>query len=107
MTPTIQLINRLSDLGVSICAEGENLSITPKSKVPADLMAELPQRKADLMALLARMCLCQPPMPPADIASPVCPHCGIACRCETCGGCRWCSFEVKWRAHLEPKYKRK
>ena len=66
MTPTIQIINRLNDLGVTVCVEGENLAITPKSRVPADLIAELPQRKADLMALLAGMCFCEPPITPAD-----------------------------------------
>ncbi len=105
-TPTIQIINRLNDLGITIYAEGEELVLMPKSRVPVGMVEELRQRKPALLALLAQMCFCLPPMPPAD-NSPVCQHCGIACWCSTCGGCRWCSFEVKWREHLEPKYRRK
>jgi hypothetical protein len=105
MTPTIQIINHLSNLGVTIWAEGESLIVTPKSRVPADLVRELPQRKPELMALLTKMCFCLPPMPPAGIDSPACQHCGIACWCATCGGCRWCAFEVMWKDNLEPKYR--
>jgi hypothetical protein len=75
MTPAIQIISRLNDWGVTIRVEGQNLVVTPKSKVPADLIAELPQLKPDLMDLLGKMCFCQPPMPPTDIEAPSCQHC--------------------------------
>jgi len=104
MTPTIQIIHRLSSLGVTIHAEGEHLSITPKSRVPVDLIPELRQRKPDLMALLAKMCFCLPPMRPANLESPACQYCDIACWCSTCGGCRWCAFQARWQSRLEPKY---
>ena len=104
MTPAIQIISRLNDRGVTIRVEGQNLVVTPKSKVPADLIAELPQLKPDLMDLLGKMCFCQPPMPPADIEAPACQHCNISCWCTTCGGCRWCAFQARWQSRLEPKY---
>jgi hypothetical protein len=105
MTP-LEIINRLNASGVTIRTEGESLVVMPKSKVPADLVGELPHRKPELMALLTKMCFCLPPMPPAGIDSPVCQHCEIACWCATCGGCRWCAFETKWKEHLEIKWRR-
>jgi len=105
--PTVQIINRLNDLGITIYAEGEELVLMPKSRVPVGMVEELRQRKPDLMTLLDKMCFCLPPIPPAGISGPVCQHCGIACWCATCGGCRWCSFETRWKDHLLPKYKRR
>jgi hypothetical protein len=105
MEPT-EILSTLKQLGITAQANGDKLVLTPGSMVPPDLVPVIQEHKAELIALLARVCTCEVPMPPADTESPACQHCGIACWCSTCGGCRWCSFEVKWWDYLEPKYQR-
>jgi hypothetical protein len=102
-----ELVADLNSKGISLVVNGDKLKCKGKeSALTPELLEMLRGRKAELMDLLGKMCFCLPPMPPADIDSPVCQHCGIACWCSTCGGCRWCSFEVRWWNHLLPKYKR-
>jgi hypothetical protein len=107
MTTVFEIINTLSDLGVVIRVQDDNLVVTPKSKVPAELVEELRQCKGDLVTLLTGLCFCQPPMPRADVESQPCQRCGLAGWCAECGGCRWCAFQLRWDDHLLPKYRRR
>jgi hypothetical protein len=47
------LLSRLGELGVVACADGGLLRLRPASAVPADLLAELRARKAEVLAVLA------------------------------------------------------
>ncbi len=47
------VLARLHDLGVTAEARGDRLALRPASAVPSDLLADLRQHKADLLALLA------------------------------------------------------
>ena len=102
-----QIFKALTDLGVTIRADGPDLVIKPRGRVPGDLAEQLRSRKADLLALLAGMCFCQPPMPRADVESRPCQRCDLAGWCTVCGGCRWRAFHLRWNDNLLPKYKRR
>jgi hypothetical protein len=54
MTQAQEIINTLSDLGVVIRVQEENLLVTPKSKVPAGLVDSLRQHKAEIMSLVCQ-----------------------------------------------------
>jgi hypothetical protein len=106
MTPA-ELVVDLNSRGITVAVNGDKLKCKGKeSALIPELLETLRERKAELIALLKGMCFCEPPMPPADIDSPACRSCGIACWCAICGGCRWCSWEVRWKDNLEPKYRR-
>jgi hypothetical protein len=95
-----EIINTLSNLGVTICAQGENLAVVPKNKVPADLVEELRQHKSDILALLSSACTCNPLPSQAKFGALAQAGCGPkyerchTCRhtrqCKICGGCRQC-----------------
>jgi hypothetical protein len=105
MTPA-ELVADLNSKGITVAVNGDKLRCKGReSDLTPELLETLRERKAELIALLTKMCFCEPPMPPADIDNPVCQRCDIACWCATCGGCRWCTFEVKWKDNLEPKYR--
>ena len=102
-----ELVAGLHSQGISLVVNGDRLKCKGKeSAFTPELLETLRGRKSELIALLAGMCLCEPPMPPAGIESLACQHCEVACWCSTCGGCRWCSFQARWRAHLEPGFRR-
>jgi hypothetical protein len=102
-----KFVSDLHSKGITLAVKGDKLKCKSKeAPLTPELLETLRERKAELIALLAGMCFCEPPMPPADIDSLACQHCGIASWCATCGGCRWCSFEVKWKSNLEPKWRR-
>jgi hypothetical protein len=103
----IEFVPDLNYKGITLTVNGDKLKCKGKeSDLTPELLETLRERKAELIALLAGMCFCEPPMPPADIHSPACQHCKISYWCATCGGCRWCAFEVRWKDNLEPKCKR-
>jgi hypothetical protein len=54
MTQAQEIINTLSDLGVVIRVQEENLLVMPKSKVPADLVDALRQHKAEIINLVCQ-----------------------------------------------------
>src|SRR5918992_2541961 len=95
-----EIINTLSNLGVTICAQGENLAVVPKNKVPADLVEELRQHKSDILTLLSNACTCNPLPSQAEVGALAqagcgpkyerCHTCGYAWQCKLCGGCRRC-----------------
>jgi hypothetical protein len=105
MTTPADLMNQLRGLGVTVCAEDGELVIRPGNKVPPALVPELKEHKAALLSLLSRMCFCPSPMPSAVINGPECQQCHLSGWCQTCGGCRWCAFQLRWKDRLEPKYK--
>jgi TubC N-terminal docking domain len=104
---TAELVAAVQAKGISLVVNGDKLQCKGKdSALTPELLGELREHKREIMLMLAKMCFCVPPMRAAVIDSPACQHCGIACWCSTCGGCRWCSFEVKWRDFLGPRYRR-
>jgi TubC N-terminal docking domain len=54
MTQAQEIINTLSNLGVTIRAQGDNLVVMPRSKVPADLVEELRRHKAEIILLASQ-----------------------------------------------------
>jgi hypothetical protein len=52
MTP-LEIINTLSDLGVTLQVQGGALAVAPKGKIPAALVDELRQHKPAVLALLS------------------------------------------------------
>jgi hypothetical protein len=54
MNQAREIINTLSNLGVTIHAQGETLAVVPKSKVPADLVEELRRHKAEIILLVSQ-----------------------------------------------------
>jgi hypothetical protein len=54
MSQAHEIINTLSNLGVTIHARGETLTVVPKSKVPADLVEELHRHKAEIILLVSQ-----------------------------------------------------
>jgi hypothetical protein len=101
---TAELVSAVQSKGISLVVNGDKLTVKGKdSALTPELLGELRQHKNEIMLLLAAMCYCEPPMPPADIDSLVCQHCQQACWCPTCAGCRWCAFEVRWKDNLEPR----
>ena len=51
---TTEVLDKLSALGITARAAGEKLLLEPGSKVPADLMAEVRERKVDIINYLRR-----------------------------------------------------
>jgi len=49
-----EVLNRLTELGITARTSGEKLLLEPGSKVPADLMAEVREHKADIVSHLRR-----------------------------------------------------
>jgi hypothetical protein len=89
-----QIVKALADLGVSIRADGLELMVTPKSKVPTDLAPEIRAHKAELLAMLSRTdCTCPRRVGPAGCGPdyPACSACGYTWYCKDCGGCRQCA----------------
>jgi hypothetical protein len=54
MSQAHEIINTLSNLGVTIHAQGETLAVVPKGKVPADLVEELRRHKAEIILLVSQ-----------------------------------------------------
>jgi hypothetical protein len=105
MTTAGEIISVLTDLGVTIRVQGDNLALIPKSKVPVELAAELHIHKPELMVLLVGMCFCKAPMPRAVVDGPLCKRCGLSGWCVACQRCRWCAFQLRWQDNLLPKYR--
>jgi TubC N-terminal docking domain len=83
-----EILAELSSRGISLVVNGDKLKCKgKKSSLTPDLLETLRERKAELVPLLEGICFCLPPMPPADIGSPACDHCVIACWCATYGQC--------------------
>jgi hypothetical protein len=103
-----ELLADLNSRGISLVVNGDKLKRKGKeSALTPELLETLREQKAELMALLAGMCFCERPMPPADVEGQPCKRCGFSGWCSTCGGCRWCAFEVTWRDNLLPKYRQR
>ena len=47
-----EVLNRLTELGITARTAGEKLLLEPGSKVPPELLSEVRQNKSDLVALL-------------------------------------------------------
>lgn len=101
-----EILDTCKKLGISVYVEGDKLFCEPGSLLPPDLKPQIREHKAELIDLLAGMCFCQPPMPPADVEGQRCQRCDLAGWCVTCQGCRWCAFQLKWNDHLQPKFKK-
>lgn len=90
-----QIVKALTDLGVTIRADGADLVVAPNSKVTADLAEELRRHKAELVALLSYSNPCTCPWPNGAAGCgpgyPVCSACGYTWCCKDCGGCRRCA----------------
>jgi hypothetical protein len=100
MTPA-ELVADLNSKGISLEASGDKLKCKGKeSALTPELLETLRERKAELIALLAGMCFCEPPMLPAVIDSLACKECSVSCWCPSCQGCRWCDWRVKWGHHV-------
>jgi hypothetical protein len=85
------LLMRLGRLGVSVQADGADLRLRPASAIPAALLVELRQHKAQLLTLLTM------PAVPADrgtLPAGPCPFCGLGLwwrvsACEPGGPGQW------------------
>jgi hypothetical protein len=68
------LLAQMRSLGVTIAADGDNLTIRPASKLAPELRAQLRAAKPELLALLRTEAAAQPSAPqppdPLDSASP-------------------------------------
>ena len=53
-------LDRLSELGVSVHADGDNVVIKPGSKAPVELKKAIRENKAEVIALLVEP-ICRPP----------------------------------------------
>ena len=51
---TTEVLDRLTQLGITARTAGEKLLLEPGSKVPADLMAEVKEHKSDIVSHLRR-----------------------------------------------------
>jgi hypothetical protein len=51
MTPT-NIMNTLSSLGIAVGVRGDNLIVSPKSKVPPFLVGELQRHKTEILSLV-------------------------------------------------------
>lgn len=51
---TLQILEELRQRGVKVAAAGDRLRLYPADRVPADLVAELRQRKAEVLQALAK-----------------------------------------------------
>jgi hypothetical protein len=63
-----EIINALSGLGVTIRVQANNLVLTPRSKVPADLIEELRCHKTEIIDLVRqpKVQVCGGQLPPLD-----------------------------------------
>jgi hypothetical protein len=70
-----ELVADLNSQGISLVANGHKLTCRGKeSTLTLELLESLKARKDELIAFLAGMCPCEPPMPSADIESPFQPN---------------------------------
>lgn len=54
MGTATQIIETLTQLGVTLRANGDRLRLEPASKVPADLLPHIRQAKAEILAALSK-----------------------------------------------------
>jgi hypothetical protein len=97
-----EILSTLHRLGITAYTNGDKLVCEPGSKLPPDLIPEIRQHKAELMALICQpnACTCDPLPSIKDVgyvahagvgpAYQSCKTCGYTWRCKLCLGCRYC-----------------
>ena len=103
----VELLEELQSYGVSVSLDQDELVLRPGSQVPADLLSEVREYKAQILEFLsirptypATPCNCDPlpsqaefgPMAQAGCGPTYerCDACGYTWRCKLCSGCRYC-----------------
>ena len=105
------VLDELAALGITATASGQKLLLTPGSKVPQELLAEVKTHKNELLDLVTQpsdpsavvsstACTCDP-LPSVTLGGHLahagcgpdyerCSNCGKIWQCKLCLGCRYC-----------------
>ena len=57
----VEVLHRLQDLGVSVWADGNNVVVSPASKIPSEVRAAIKEHKSGILASLRPIGDGQPP----------------------------------------------
>ena len=95
------VLDHLTELGITARASGEKLLLEPGSKVPPDLLVEVKAHKAEVLTLLkvspdyvATACVCHMPIGPTGADR--CKVCELPLICPGCGRCRGCKLRLRF-----------
>jgi hypothetical protein len=97
----VEILDAFKKLGITAYVNGDKLVCEPGSKLPPELIQEISEHKAEIMALLSRTaCTCNPLPSQVQYGAMAqagcgpqyerCDTCGHRWQCKFCGGCRYC-----------------